>query len=143
VAGESPVVKFWQAMSDLLAQEKVHLAPRLDNGSFVPPERSDLVGWYDDENVYLMTNAALAKVKAYWQALDERFDTRTDTLHRELWQRDFVAERAERQLQRKTYIRSGNKSKRERTLWIDREILLEKAGISPEPDVDEPEPIEL
>lgn len=143
VAGESPTVKFWQAMSDLLAQKKIHLAPRLDNGSFVPPERSDLVGWYDDENVYLMTNAALAQVKRYWQALDERFDTRTDTLHRELWQRDFVAERADRQLQRKTYIRSGNESKRERTLWIDREILLEKAGISPEPDVDEPEPIEL
>ena len=127
VAGESPVIKFWSAISDLLAQEKVYFAPRLGE-SFAPPERSTLIGWYDKEYVYLLTNAALTQVKAYWQGLDERFDTLTDALRRELWQQEFVAQRDERQYERVTYIRGKSHT---RTLWLDADALLERTGIDP------------
>ncbi len=127
VAGESPVVKFWTAISDLLAQEKIHFAPRLGE-TFVPPDRSTLIGWYDKEYVYLLTNAALTQVKAYWQGLDERFDTLTDALRRELWQQEFVAQRDERQYERVTYIRGKSNT---RTLWLDADALLERTGIDP------------
>jgi hypothetical protein len=127
VAGESPVVKFWSAIADLLAQEEVHFAPRLGE-SLVPPDRSTLIGWYDDEHIYLLTNAALAQVKAYWQRLDERFDTRTDALRRELWQREFVAKRDERQYERVTYVRGKSST---RTLWMDADVVLERTGIDP------------
>jgi hypothetical protein len=137
VAGESPVVKFWSAIADLLAQEKVYLAPRLDDGTFITPNNADLIGWYDESYVYLLTNAALAQVKQYWEALDERFDTRTDALRRELWQRDYVAKRTERQFERKTYVQG----KRKRTLWIDPQVLSERTGITPHPAMEEPEEV--
>ncbi len=131
VAGQSPVLKFWQAVADLLAQGKVYFAPRKDV-RFIAPDHSELIGWYDedgDEHVYLLANTALAQAKVYWQALDERFDTLADALRRELWQRGFVARRDKRQLERVTYI--NTKVGRTRTLVLDSTVLLEKTNIDP------------
>jgi hypothetical protein len=129
VDAQSPAVKFFQALEDLLAQRKVYFAPRQDE-TFVPPERAELIGWTDAERgwVYLMTNVALARAKEYWQALDERFDTLADALRRQLLQQGYVARRAKGQLECKLYInrKMGNK----RVLVLDVQTLREKAGIS-------------
>jgi hypothetical protein len=126
VASESPVVKFFEALEDLLAQKKVYFAPRL-SVDYTPPYQADLIGWCDDEHIYLLTNTALALVKGYWEALDERFDTLADALRRELFHRGYVAERASGQYEKKAYINReiGNK----RVLVLDPQALREKAGI--------------
>ncbi len=128
VASQSPVLKFWQALSDLLAQKKVYLAPKKER-DFVPPDRADLIGWYDRDRVYLLTNTALARTKNYWESLDERFDTLADALRRELWQQGYVSKREGANYERNTYI---NKTVgRTRSLWIDCNVLFKKMGIDP------------
>ncbi len=130
IAAQSPVLKFWQAMDDLLVQEKVYLAPRGQAPDFIPPAKAELVGWYDREEprVYLLTNACLAHVKSYWDALDERFDTLADALRREMWQQGYVAERGDgRHLEKKCYV--GRGVGRPRVLVIDAECVRQKTGI--------------
>jgi len=128
VATQSPVLKFFQALGDLLAQEKVYFAPRKDE-AFLPPERAELIGWYDLERgyVYLLTNVALTLAKTYWQALDETFDTLADALRRELWQQGFVVARTERQYEQKPYI--NRKVGQVRVLVLDAKALREKLEI--------------
>jgi hypothetical protein len=126
VASESPVVKFFEALDDLLAQKKAYFAPRL-NIDYAPPYQAELIGWYDDEQIYLLTNTALALVKAYWDALDERFDTLADALRRDLFHQGYVAERAKGHYEKKAYV--NRDVGRKRVLVLDPRILREKAGI--------------
>jgi hypothetical protein len=132
VAAESPVIKFWEALQDLLAQERICFAPRLSTG-YIKPERATLVGWFDpadaeEPRVYLLTNAALAEAKAYWKRLDESFDVSSDALRRQLRQQGYIARRGSDHYERNTYI---NKEKgRKRTLWLDPKALQEKAGVA-------------
>ncbi len=106
VSGQSPVLKFFQAISDMLSKEEVYLAPKGTTESFVPPPRAELIGWEGTYNpnrrkkdkeepyrIFLLTNVALAKVKAYWQDLDERFDALADAVRREMWQQDLIERR--------------------------------------------------
>ena len=126
VASQSPTVKFWNALNDLLAQQEVYFAPRLDT-AYIAPEHAALAGWYDEEYVYLLTNAALKEVKAYWSSLDERLDILSDAFRRILQNEGYVARRADSQLERKTYINS--EIGRKRTLWLDRQAVEEKGGV--------------
>jgi hypothetical protein len=129
VSAQSPVLKFFQAMGDLLAQEKVYFAPRKDE-SFLPPDRAERIGWYDEERgqVYLLTNVALTLAKGYWQALDETFDTLADALRRELWQQGFVAGRDGKNFEQKPYI--NRKMGQVRVLVLDANVLREKTAIN-------------
>ena len=132
VAAESPVVKFFQALGDLLAQKKVYFAPRLDE-SFPAPYQAELVGWYDEPGegdrgrVYLLTNVALGHVKRYWEELDERFDTLGDALRRELWQQGYVAERDGAHIEEKPYI--NRTVGRVRVLVLDGNVLKERGAL--------------
>jgi hypothetical protein len=72
---------------------------------------------------------ALALIKDYWQALDERFDTLADALRRELWQQGFVAQRDDRNIEKKPYI--NREVGRVRVLVLDAQVLRSKAGIVP------------
>jgi hypothetical protein len=136
VAAESPVIKFWEAIQDLLAQGHVYFAPRLAT-EYIKPDRSELIGWFDpegteDPKVYLLTNGALAAAKAYWHALDESFEVSSDALRRQLRQQGYLAKRGGDHYERKTYI--SKTAGRTRTLWIDPDALQEKSGISPRPN---------
>ena len=126
VASQSPTVKFWNALNDLLAQEEVYFAPRLET-AYIAPEHAALVGWYDEDHVYLLTNAALKEVKSYWSSLDERLDILSDAFRRILQNEGYVARRADSQLERKTYI--NTEIGRTRTLWLDRQAVEEKGGV--------------
>ncbi|MBU0495142.1 MAG: DUF927 domain-containing protein [Chloroflexi bacterium] len=132
VAAQSPVLKFWQALSDLAAQSKVYFAPRLSE-DYVPPYQAELMGWYDQEQgqitrIYLLTNVALSQAKTYWAALDERFDTLGDALRREMWQQGLVVERDGGQMERKCYI--NRQAGRQRVLLIDPLALREHCGFA-------------
>jgi len=138
VADASPTVRFWEAIGDLLVQESVYFAPRLGDPT-LSRDRSKLIGWYDDDRVYLLTNAALMRVRRYWQNLGEHFDTRADALRRELWT-EFGVRRDKRQYERVTYIRGEG---RVRTLWLDAEAIWERTGIDPSGRESEPLPDEM
>jgi hypothetical protein len=109
-----------------LAQKKAYFAPRL-NVDYAPPYQAELIGWYDDEQIYLLTNTALALVKAYWDALDERFDTLADALRRDLFHQGYVAERASGQYEKKAYI--NRDVGRKRVLLLNPKVVREKVGI--------------
>jgi hypothetical protein len=127
VSSESPVSKFWTAIGDLLAQKRVHIAPKSDI-SYMPPDRSTMIGWYDEEHIYLLTNAALTEAKEYWEALDERLDILSDAFRRMLNQQGYVADRASSQFEKKTYINT-DVSGRPRTLWLSRDEVTQRAGV--------------
>jgi len=126
VTSESPVSKFWTAIEGLLAQKRIYLAPRR-TVSYIAPDKSTLIGWYDDDHIYLMTNAALTEAKKYWEDLDERLDILTDAFRRMLNQQGYVADRATDQFEKKTYINA--ETPRTRTLWLSRDIIRQRAGV--------------
>jgi len=126
VAAASPAIKFWIAISDLLAQQRIYFAPRKTVG-YLPPERATLIGWYDEGHCYLLTNAALTEAKRYWEGLDERLDILTDAFRRILAQQGYVNQRADRQMERPTYI--NKETKRARTLWLNLDVVRQQAGI--------------
>ncbi|MBU1751472.1 MAG: DUF927 domain-containing protein, partial [Chloroflexi bacterium] len=142
VEEQSPVVKFFQALSDLLAQRKVYFAPR-QNDTFVPPLGAELVGWYDARSpgatprVYLLTNAALLQVKEYWRTLDERFDTLGDALRRELWQYGFIAERSGDGKHFEKYAYINRDVGRLRVLILDPRVLRDRVGFVLWPEADD------
>jgi hypothetical protein len=94
----------------------------------MPPDRSTMIGWYDEEHIYLLTNAALTEAKEYWEALDERLDILSDAFRRMLNQQGYVADRASSQFEKKTYINT-DVSGRPRTLWLSRDEVTQRAGV--------------
>ena len=91
------------------------------------PEHATLIGWYDDERAYLLTNAALTEAKRYWEGLDERLDILTDAFRRILQQQGYVDQRADRQMERTTYI--NKETSRTKTLWLDLDAMRDQAGV--------------
>lgn len=123
VDSESPVRKFWEAVADLVAQEKVYFGPRLKL-DYTRPAHADRIGWYDEEpngNVYLKTTPALAHVKEYWKSVDEPFATQADALRRYFDQHGLITNRAKRQYEEKQYI--NKKLRDERVLWLSKQRL--------------------
>ena len=105
ISDQSPVLKFFAALEEMLGAEKLVLLPRsaVDlngaEGSPGVPYNAELIGWKVPEKrqVWLLTAPALTAVKEYWAGLDERFDTLLDALRREIWQHGYIDERDERQ----------------------------------------------
>lgn len=124
VREQNPVPRFFQALADLLTQGKVVILPREQAQPTLP--HVTLVGWYneDKDQVYLLTRAALAEVRAYWERLGEPFATAADALRREMAQQGLVAERDATQLERKVYI--NREEGRKRVLVLDARLLEER-----------------
>ncbi len=95
VSMESPIHKFVTAIGSLLGRQRVYLAPRTGSNGYVPPERADLIGWYDPdepERVYFDIETALAHAKDYWRGLDENLDIMPDALARQFQQAGLLLE---------------------------------------------------
>jgi 5S rRNA maturation endonuclease (ribonuclease M5) len=91
IAAESPVRKFFEALTNLLEKEKIYLAPRTKRSGekFIPPLDAELVGYYDPGDnglVYLNDLSCLAQVKTFWRGLGENFDSTRDALRRQFMQ---------------------------------------------------------
>ncbi len=104
VAAESPVRKFFTAISNLLVERKVYLAPRTQGEEYQPPIHADQIGYYDlgteQKVIYLRTETSLAHAKEFWRGLDENLDIMPDALRRQLRQVDgLLAQVGERQVE--------------------------------------------
>ena len=123
IAAESPVRKFFEAISNLLEQEKVYLAPRTKRSGepFSPPLDAELIGYYDpgeDGLVYLNDLACLTPVKFFWRGLGENFDTTRDALRRQFMQiGGLIAKHDQGECTTTTWI--GCTAKNKRVLVID------------------------
>ncbi|MBV6451383.1 MAG: DNA primase [Anaerolineales bacterium] len=104
VAAESPVRKFFTAISSLLVEGKVYLAPRTQDEEYQPPLHANPIGYYDpgpeQKVIYLRTETSLAQAKEFWRGLDENLDIMPDALRRQLRQVDgLLAQVGERQVE--------------------------------------------
>ena len=104
VSAESPIRKFFTAISSLLVERKVYLAPRTQEEEYQPPFNADHIGYYDpgpeQKMIYLRTETSLARAKEFWRALDENLDIMPDALRRQLRQVDgLLAQVGERQVE--------------------------------------------
>jgi DNA primase catalytic core len=103
VAAESPVRKVFEALSNLLVEKKIYFAPRTQGTDFIPPDRAELVGYYEHGNastLYLRTTACLAAAKTFWRGLDQNLDIMPDALRRQVDQTPkLLVERDERQVE--------------------------------------------
>ena len=103
-AAESPLRKFFTAISNLLVEGKVYLAPRTQGEEYQPPIHADQIGYYDlgteQKVIYLRTETSLAHAKEFWRGLDENLDIMPDALRRQLRQVDgLLAQVGERQVE--------------------------------------------
>lgn len=134
ISAQSPVLKFFEALQDLIQQDKLVIAPKADI-NFQQPYGSALAGWsctggdpdHAQNQIYLMTAPCLSAVKEYWQGLDERFDTLLDALRREMWQFGYLAERDEHQIEPSKWI--NNKFGTRRVLVINADLVVERHQI--------------
>lgn len=110
VGEEAPAKMFLQAIQSMLRNRKVYLAPRKRlNNPTPPPDRADLVGWYDHTDkgaIWLTAQEALMAAKQWWKADDIVFDTTRDALGRLLKQADVL---------RATDLKAG---KNEVSVWL-------------------------
>ena len=135
VAEQSPVLKFFQALDDLITGGQVQLLARTTRNGVgedvaTQTERGvQLIGWKvpEERRVWLLTSQALIAVKEYWAGLDERIDTLADALRREMWQFGYVPERDDAQLEITKWVNKtvGNK----RVLIIDSDKVRENFGV--------------
>lgn len=130
ISQQSPVLKFFQALDDMLTQGKVVLAPK-EIDSFAVPHDATLIGWWNvkdgDAHIYLMTAPALKEVKNFWAGLDERFDTLMDALRREMWQFGYLVNRDKEQIEPSKWINKEYGTRR--VLWIDAEKVYKELNV--------------
>jgi hypothetical protein len=135
ISDQSPVLKFFTALEELLGAEKLVLLPRSaidlngDEGSPSVPFNVELIGWKVPESrqAWLLMAPALTAVKEYWSGLDERFDTLLDALRREIWQHGYIDERDERQLEPSKWI--NKKYGTRRVLVVNVDKVRQKLGV--------------
>ena len=104
ISAESPVRKFFTAISSLLVEGKVYLAPRTQDEEYQPPLHANPIGYYDpgpeQKVIYLRSETSLAQAKEFWRGLDENLDIMPDALRRQLRQVDgLLAQVGERQVE--------------------------------------------
>ncbi|MCZ6625567.1 MAG: hypothetical protein O7B35_15290, partial [Deltaproteobacteria bacterium] len=108
VEDERPSLRFLKVLSTLVTQEHVTLLPKSD------PEKqtsdsADFVGWYDDEMLYLLPEAAFMAVSRFCRDAGEPFSIRLERLKRDLAEEGF-SEKDQGRLT--TTVRINNKTRR-------------------------------
>lgn len=131
VAAESPVRKFFLGLASLIEQRKVYLAPRTQEEEYQPPHNADLIGYYEpgdgQKEIFLRTEASLARAKEFWHELDENLDIMPDALRRQLSQIPGLLTRVgERQVEVAKFCAGVN----QRVLVIDIQHVERLYGIS-------------
>lgn len=135
ISDQSPVLKFFTAIEEMLGSEKLALLLRTvtniagDEGSPEVPYQAELIGWKvpEQRQVWMLMAPALTAVKEYWAGIDERFDTLLDALRREIWQHGYIDERDDRQLEPSKWINKKYGTRRVLVLNVDK--VKEKLGV--------------
>ena len=136
IAAESPAQMFFRALERLIEGRHVYLAPRRGAESFVPPERAELIGWYDlakPDRLWLSLESCLVQAKAFWRALDQHLDTPVDAMRRHIDQAGALARKDTGQVEVSVWL----DGKTRRALEIDTARLRELYGLSLAPGLPE------
>lgn len=143
VAGQSPVVKLFEALADLLLSRRAYLNKRMGSTES-PPHDATLIGWWEakDANagnkpvIYLRMNVCLQLARDYWQRTGGDLNATTDSLQREVYQAGLLAWREDgNHLAVSVWIAADRRNVR--CLAIDAVRVEDVTGVSlwtPEPD---------
>lgn len=131
IAAESPVRKFFEALASLLERRRVFLAPKsLGKIEYIPPDRSELIGWFDDDGktVYIPCNESLSKAKDFWHGLDENLDILPDALRHQISQIPGLLGQRDKDGHIECAVRCSGKIRRVMVINIER--VMELYGVS-------------
>jgi hypothetical protein len=120
VEQERPTVCFFEVLRDLLAQGKVRLEVRDGIGQVGGGESgAELLGWYDDDCVYLLPGAAYNRVTRFLRDEGAHFPVKVSTLRKHLFEEGFLMRGADDRYTDVIWL--PQKSKSERVLRLRRE----------------------
>jgi len=88
VEEERPSLRFLRVLAALITQGRATLLfknePAQEPPAQEPPKGSDLLGWYDDDNLYLIPEASFKAVSRFCQDAGEPLSIRLERLRRDL-----------------------------------------------------------
>jgi hypothetical protein len=124
VAGQSPVIRLFEALGDLMLNRKAHLNPR-DTDAPAPPLNSTLIGWYGQDDsgkkeIYIRLTQCIGLVKDYLTRAGEGFDVSTDSLQREIFQAGLLTRRGGSEYTISVWVREERKTVRCLAIDADR-----------------------
>jgi uncharacterized protein DUF927 len=134
VANQSPVVKLFEAIADLLLSRRAYLEKRTGTTES-PPHDAVLIGWWEANVsnaggkpvVYLRMNTCLQLARDYWMRAGGDLNSTKDALQREIFQAGLLAWRANNELAVSQWITSQNRTVK--VLAIDATRLEDVAGV--------------
>ena len=134
VERERPTLLFLQVLSGLVAQGKAKLYPK-SSREYVPEPGAELLGWYDDNYLYLLPEASYHLVARYLREEGRHFPVRETTLRKYLAEEGYL-DRGEDHEHITSTVRAGQKVYR--ALRIRRERVREYFDLSqPEEQTDD------
>ncbi len=80
---EKPTLRFLQVLGELFTQKAIWIA-NLHGPSIDPPAGTELIGWQDEEYLYLLPSATYHRVAAYSKTEGGFFPVKPNTLYRDL-----------------------------------------------------------
>jgi hypothetical protein len=117
---ERPTVCFFAVLRDLLAQGKVWLEAREEIGQVGGGESgAELLGWYDDDYVYLLPVASYNRVVRFLRDEGGHFPVKDSTLRKHLHEEGFLMRGSKERYTDVIWLPRRNKS--ERVLRLHRE----------------------
>jgi hypothetical protein len=124
VASQSPIIRTFEALHDLITQGKALLLRRRGMKSEVP-ERVTLAGWHDESEtvLYLKTQVCLQLARDYWSRSNVNFDISADSFRRDMANTGLLAKRGEGAYECSIYL--GKDFGRDWTLVVDANKLMD------------------
>jgi len=80
---ERPILRFLRVLSTLITQGRVKLLPK-DEPWQETADNADLIGWYEEDNLYLIPDASFKAVSRFCQETGEPLSTRQERLRKDL-----------------------------------------------------------
>jgi hypothetical protein len=125
VERERPTLLFLQVLSGLVAQGKAKLYPK-GNKEYIPEPGTELLGWYDDDYIYLLPEASYHLVARYLREEGRHFPVRENTLRKYLAEEGYLERGDEEHYT--SPVRTGGKLYR--TFRVHREKVKEYFDLS-------------
>lgn len=130
---QSPIRRFVEALSDLIAQDLAYLDPRTDDTPAPPSMTAKRLGWFDRDTpaVYLLPGPSLMMARDYWQRMGEGFDVSKEYLFREIDQAGLVFKRGKEELTISKWI--NTKLGNHRVLAVNDDLVEQQFGVGLRP----------
>ncbi|MCX7950148.1 MAG: hypothetical protein N2509_08565, partial [Treponemataceae bacterium] len=87
---ERPTLIFLEVLSTLVAQGKARLYPKDSDKEFIPEPGTDLVGWYDEDFIYLLPEAAYHAVARFLREEGRHFPVKERALWKYLFEEGYL-----------------------------------------------------